>query len=431
MNFRLFVLFMSSIALGFVAALYAALSIAPAPLAGSAVQPIAGQTYNLAGSGISSSAASFTLTSFTITQTGQKIQQADMSSTFYVTFEPGNKTRQEIASCTTVVQNSGGTATLSGCTRGLAPISPYTASSTLQFAHGGGTAVLVDPDSPQLFAQFAAKDNANTFTALNTYTVLPQSSVAPTTGNDLVNYSTLLATAISGAGTSTETTMGISVLAPYSVVGLGTASTSSGAPYVLQNKDATTTPGTLCTGGTVKCIVAASLGKISQSFLDLTAAFTVTGLWTFNTGGFIDNASSTFTGVVNLSNIFTSTNTGTSTIAGNLTIAKNASTTNLTISGTCAGCISGWATATTQYQISLGSTNSNTVVATCAAGKKVIGGGYDVSGATAPGSLCSGNNVCVNQSYPDTSSSWTIRLTCPSGGSCSGYATSTAICVNQ
>lgn len=129
-----------------------------APNTGATVQPIGGQTYTLAGSGVTGSASSITLQSFTIPQTGQKIQDSDVSSTFFLTIEPGNRTRQEFASCTTVTQNSNGTATLSGCSRGLSPITPYTASSTLQFAHAGGTQVVFS-DPPQVFNQYAAKDN--------------------------------------------------------------------------------------------------------------------------------------------------------------------------------------------------------------------------------------------------------------------------------
>lgn len=130
---------------------------------GDLVTPIAGQTYTLAGSGISSAETSFTLTSFTITQTGYRIQDSDMSDVFYVTFEPGSRSRQEIASCTTVMQNADGTATISGCTRGLLPISPYTASTSLQFAHGGGSTVIFS-DPPQLFNQAGFKDNDETIT---------------------------------------------------------------------------------------------------------------------------------------------------------------------------------------------------------------------------------------------------------------------------
>lgn len=132
-------------------------------LGADAVLPVAGVTYYLAGTGISSSATSFTLTSFTVTQNGKKIQDSEMSETFYFTLEPGSRSRQEIVACTTVVQNADNTATISGCTRGMAPVTPYTASTSLQFAHAGGSiAILSNP--PQLYNQVAIKDNDETIT---------------------------------------------------------------------------------------------------------------------------------------------------------------------------------------------------------------------------------------------------------------------------
>lgn len=128
-----------------------------------AVTPIAGQSYTLAGSGVSSSDTSITLTSFTITQTGYKIQDSDMSDIFYLTIEPGSRSRQEIVSCTTVVQNSDNTATLSGCERGLQPFSPYASSTEYAFAHSGGSTVIFS-NPPQLYNQAAFKDNDETIT---------------------------------------------------------------------------------------------------------------------------------------------------------------------------------------------------------------------------------------------------------------------------
>src|SRR3990167_3910524 len=124
---------------------------------GATVNPVAGAVYYLSGSGISGSATSFTLTSLTIPQTGYELLDADFSDTFYVTLEPGSSTRQEIASCTTVAQSaSDNTATISGCTRGLLPFTPFTASTTYQFAHGGGTSVIFS-NPPQLYEQFPAR----------------------------------------------------------------------------------------------------------------------------------------------------------------------------------------------------------------------------------------------------------------------------------
>ncbi len=130
---------------------------------GDLVTPIAGQTYTLAGSGMSSSDTSFTLSSFTITQNGYPIQDSDMSEVFYITLEPGSRARQEIISCTTVGANTGGPVLISGCVRGLSPITPYTASTSLAFAHSGGSTVIFS-DPPQLFNQAAFKDNDETIT---------------------------------------------------------------------------------------------------------------------------------------------------------------------------------------------------------------------------------------------------------------------------
>lgn len=127
------------------------------------VSNVGGHTYYLAGSGISSSATSFTLTSFTLPQNDYPIADGDLSDTFYLTVEPGNRTRQEFISCTTVTQNAGGTATISGCTRGLSPISPYTASTSLQFAHSGGSPVILS-NPPQFYEQFGALENDEAIT---------------------------------------------------------------------------------------------------------------------------------------------------------------------------------------------------------------------------------------------------------------------------
>src|SRR3990167_3177448 len=56
---------------------------------GASTLPVAGVTYNLAGSGITSSATSITLQSLTIPQTAYELQDADFSAIFFLTLEPG------------------------------------------------------------------------------------------------------------------------------------------------------------------------------------------------------------------------------------------------------------------------------------------------------------------------------------------------------
>lgn len=136
----------------------------PVPVLGSdTVRTVGAQSYTLAGAGVSSSGNTITLTSLTIPQTGYELVDSDFSNTFYVTLEPGSRTRQEFASCTTVTQNTDDTATLSGCVRGLLPFSPYTASSSYRFSHSGGTS-LIFSNPPQLYEQAAFKDNDETIT---------------------------------------------------------------------------------------------------------------------------------------------------------------------------------------------------------------------------------------------------------------------------
>lgn len=147
---------------------------------------IAGTTYNIAGNGITSSATSVTLQSLTIPQTGALVTDAMLSDTFYLTLEPGSKTKQEIISCTTVTQNAGGTATLSGCARGLLPFSPYTASSTYAFVHAGGSQVIFS-DPPQLFEQYFAKGNSETLTGQNTFSATTTFATTTSASSTITN----------------------------------------------------------------------------------------------------------------------------------------------------------------------------------------------------------------------------------------------------
>lgn len=98
---------------------------------------VAGKTYYLYGGGIGSSDTSITLTAFKTPVSNYNLVMSNFGTTGYVTIEPANTTRQEIVSFTGITQNADGTATLTGATRGLSPVSPYTASTTIQKAHSG------------------------------------------------------------------------------------------------------------------------------------------------------------------------------------------------------------------------------------------------------------------------------------------------------
>lgn len=175
-------------------------------------QPIAGATYTLSGAGVSNSATSITLSSLTVPQNGYEILDADLSPTFYITLEPGNRTRQEIVSCTTVTQNANNTATLSGCTRGLSPVQPYTADSSLRFSHGGGSQVIFS-NPPQFYNEFANLSDDETVTGqwtFNTFPITPSNSPCSTTVAGVCELATQAETA---AGTVTGGTGGNLVIA--------------------------------------------------------------------------------------------------------------------------------------------------------------------------------------------------------------------------
>ncbi len=307
--------------------------------------PIAGSTYNLAGSGVSSSASSITLKTLTLPQTGQKLVDSDFSDTFYVTLEPGNKKKQEIAACTTVTQNSGGDATLSGCSRGMSPITPYTASTSLRFTHGGGTQVIFS-DPPQLFREYASKENTETISGAWTFSTYPKytDSTLCSDNEDFCTKRYVDTLVNQGAATSSESTGGISELATQIEMASSTP-WSADFPHVIQSKYATSTPAADRQGLFVA--VTENDGYLSQLFLDLTESFTWTGSQLFANatitehlivGTSVFDATPTSTGLTIIGGFFLD---GNATTTGNLftfnnveTIFNSTSTFNRLLDGT-------------------------------------------------------------------------------------------------
>lgn len=160
-----------------------------------AFNTVAGQAYYLGGGGISSSQTTLTLTSFKVPVSAANLTMADFGTIGYITIEPGSATRQEIVSFTGVTQNANGTATLTGLSRGLSPVSPYTSSSTYQKAHSGGSVVVLS-NPPQLYEQLATKDNDETITG---YWKVP----TPLAGTDIANRDYVLSV-VNGGAISTD-----------------------------------------------------------------------------------------------------------------------------------------------------------------------------------------------------------------------------------
>lgn len=125
--------------------------------------PVGGLTYNLAGAGVSASANTITLTSFKAPVSGYNLSMTDFGDIGYMTLEPGNSSRQEFVSFTGVTQNANGSATLTGVSRGLAPVYPYTASTTYAKQHPGGSQASLS-NSPAFYTQFGKLANDETLT---------------------------------------------------------------------------------------------------------------------------------------------------------------------------------------------------------------------------------------------------------------------------
>lgn len=235
---------------------WAGMPLSPQNVGADTMQYVGGTVYRISGSGISSSATSIPLTSLTLPQNGYPLQDSDFASTFYLTLEPGDTTKQEFASCTTVGANTGGAVTLSGCTRGLSPISPYTASTTLQFTHAGGTKIIFS-NSPQFYDQFTAKGNDESITGIYTFSASPIVPT-PTTATQAANKTYVDNVTNAGAATSTESNGGI--------VELGTLAEQESSydggstkPTVLQTKNSTSSCQVI---GSYNIVASSTTGKL-------------------------------------------------------------------------------------------------------------------------------------------------------------------------
>ena len=211
---------------------------------GRAINPVGGKTYTLYGGGISSADTTITLSSFKIPVSEIPYSMANfgdgVNAKGYVTLEPGSATKQEFVSFTGVTQNSDDTATLTGVSRGLAPVAPYTASTTYAKAHSGGSVVVIS-NPPQLYeAIYSYIDNATTSGAVDG-TVTAKGIYETATGFEAASTTQI------GGGNTT-------------------------AALVL------TTLLSTSTGGTARTIpVTNASGKIASSFLGDTGTTTFTG----------------------------------------------------------------------------------------------------------------------------------------------------------
>lgn len=358
--------------------------------------PTGGGTYYLQSS-INSTQTTIALSSFTEPGTNIPYTMTYLNSSIeFATINPigaGNPTgnKSEFVSFTGITQNSNGTALLTGVTRGLSRSYPYTASSTQAYSAPGQTQFILS-SPPQFYNQYANLSNSQVITGQWQFTTLPTSSVACTSGTQFCNKAYIDAGLNQGAATSTFANLGLVWLASSAQVGLSTASSTTGAPLVIPNAFATTTPTATC--NTWHCIVAATSGKISQAWLDLTQAFTFTNNVT----------------------ILGTTTMATSTMASS-TISNTLNVNNLNVLGTFAGQVVNYQDFTSSGTWTKPSgLSGNSLAYVIVWGGGGGGGGSLSAGAqTRPGGG-GGGGSCVQAQFPLSVLGSTVTVTIGNGG---------------
>src|SRR3990167_1384224 len=245
---------------------------------GSGFNPAGGLTYRLKSS-IGTTNTSIVLSSLknrtdiplTMTLLGTDIG--------YATLDP-QSTRSEFISFTGITQNSDGSATVTGVLRGISDIFPFVASTTMAEAHSGQS-IFILSDSPALFDEYTKRRSNEWITGVWGFGSLPTSSVPCTSSTQFCNKAYMDGLAIQGAGTSSESAMGIVQLALANEVGSSTASSTEGRPLVVTTRYATTSPVSSECDDT-PCVVASYYGKLSQSWLNLAENFSLTGTTTLS-----------------------------------------------------------------------------------------------------------------------------------------------------
>lgn len=256
----------------------------------------------LSGAGVSSSASSIPLSSLEIQQTNQKLTMSDFCDVGYATLEPGNTSKQEFISFTGITQNSNGSAILTGVTRGLSPVYPYTASSSVRFNHSGGTRVVIS-NSPSFYNNFVVQGNNATITAQQIFssTTPPHYDLVPanhnagtyvSTTSEFVSWAGLAAVTNSGTVNAEDAVKGIVEMATEAEAAAGTSLGATGARLALGANISS------AVSSANKVVFSNSSGKIDGSYQATSTNYFFGAVQSF-VGGFIGRASSTMNSILN------------------------------------------------------------------------------------------------------------------------------------
>ena len=255
--------------------------------------PVQVQKTYLSGAGVGTTDTSIVLTSLKLVDGTTNVVMSNFGSIGYATIDPGVSKKEENISFTGITQNAIGTATLTGVSRGLLPVYPYTASTSISYSHSGGATVVFSNSAP-FYSQFAIANNTTTINANWTFnsSTIPRFSADTTNAQiaannqNFVNYATLASTSIAGAVPATNANAGIVKIAVSSDLAQGNSTTTYSLVPDAQSFNQTSSAKTLVP-------VTKTNGKLSQGFLDLTEAF--------NFLGDFSSVSTTISGILNIS----------------------------------------------------------------------------------------------------------------------------------
>lgn len=299
------------------------------------ITPVGATQFTLAGAGINSTATTIQLTSFT-TPDGRPITMAMLGSIGYGALEPQTVAKIEDITFTGVVQNTNGTASLTGVTRGNDFVTPYAASSTLAHAHAGGSTFILT-NTAGFYTQFYSLANIATSTNILTFssTTPPRydNVAAQGTGSYIASTSEFASVAyvntvaLVSAPNGSTAAKGVYQTATGLQAASSTALGSTGASLVLAGAIATDTPSTPQSVSGSKVIMSQITGYLRQTWLNLTEAFTFssTTMITANVGTLTATSTTNLAGPVIAPNtwaLLTSTTTSvamkvaTSTVTG-------------------------------------------------------------------------------------------------------------------
>jgi microcystin-dependent protein len=158
------------------------------------------QDFSLAGAGATLGATTITLKSFTDID-GNLLAMSDFGDIGFGTMEPGNSTQEEQICFTGVVQNSNGTATLSGV-KNVSFLYPYTQTSGLAKTHAGST-VFVISNTSGFYDKLTSKSDDETITGTWSFDAVPNTAQDPVAGADIARRSWVLSV-VNGGAVSTD-----------------------------------------------------------------------------------------------------------------------------------------------------------------------------------------------------------------------------------